>query len=692
VRIAVGIDTGGTFTDLTAYDLDSASRPPITLKVPSTPDDPSLGIAEALEVLFTMNISPTDISYLAHGTTVATNAVIEGRLARTAMLTTSGFRDVIELARNRKPDLYDLNVRKPDPIAPRDLRFEIRERLQFDGEQLVPLDPTSVLRAVDAVKASHVDAIAICFLHSFRNPANEIEAKKLLQRELGELPMCTSFEVMPEWREYERFATTLMNAALMPLVGRYLHRLTDRCESMGVSAPPMIMQSNGGLTPVDRAARLPVMTLYSGPSAGVVGAARTADAAGVSDFMTLDVGGTSTDVCLIEHGNPAFVHQRLVAGHMIKVPTVAVQSVGAGGGSIVSIDAGGFLQVGPNSAGAKPGPACYGLGGTAPTITDAHLVLGALDEQHRLGGRVALHADAARSAFAPIAEAMGATIEETAVAALKMMTANISRAIRLVSIDRGHDPRDCSLVAFGGAGPMHAAQVASALEMNHVVVPSSPGILCADGLLSAPIRADYVRTFVYALAQQECGPLADVFRALEDAALSEIRSEGGDEAKVDIRWLAGMNFSGQDHELTVELPHRVIDERNVAELEARFRTEYRTLYGYEPAKAQVRIVNCRVVTEWRSSREPQYVSAATPSTAAPSPIGTRPVYFESSDGFRTAQIYEKSRLVPGHVFDGPAIIEQLDATTIVPPGWHVTVDRMLNLILEKRVNGSIDDH
>lgn len=681
MRLAVGIDTGGTFTDLLACDLDEPEAPPISLKIPSSPTNPADAIAAAIEAIAPDPAARANIAFLAHGTTVATNAILQRVFPRTALITTEGFRDVVELARQRRPDLYDLSIQKPVPIAPRDLRFEIAERLAANGSVLTPIDEGSLRVAARSLAERQVDAIAVCFLHSYVDPRHELRAVALLQELLPSTAICASYFVMPEWREYERFSTTLVNAALIPVVGRYVRSLGEKLTSLHVRAAPRIIQSNGGLTYADQVERLPVTTLYSGPSAGVIGAVELGARIGQADLITLDIGGTSTDVCLVEDGQPAYLHEREVAGHPVKAPSLAVHSVGAGGGSIITVDPGGFIQVGPESAGASPGPACYGLGGLRPTISDAYVVLGWLGPEQLLGGRVRLHPSPAQQALEGIAELTGLQAVEAAATAVAMMTGNISRAIKLISLDRGHDPRRFPLVAFGGAGPMQAATVAEDLDIQRVIVPPWPGVLCAMGLLYAPTRADFARTHLFDFDKGDKGGLLAAFRDLEDRA-REWALSAGDAAEAEILWSADMSLVGQDHYLTIELPERTINEGSLTSLGHRFRAEYRRQYGSLPPNAHDRVVTARVTIQVGASPLSRWLVPPAGSLA-PGPIGYRDAYFPQQRATIRTPRYRRQDLRPTSELTGPAIIEQFDCTTVLPVGWRMQVDNFSNLILER---------
>lgn len=663
MSLSIGIDTGGTFTDLVAISIVDGAVAVHALKVPSTPDDPSIGVADALAELRARLEDDADVAVLTHGTTVATNALIEGRLAPTGMITNRGFRDIVEIARQRRPHLYDLTIGKPVPVAPRHLRIEVGGRLAATGEILADLDSTEVERAVAVLAQSGVTAVAVCFLHSYRDGSHERAVGQILSRDLSDAHVALSSEVMPEWREYERFSTTVVNAALMPVVGRYLRRLQDRIAELGIDAGPLIMQSSGGLTSIDRVSELPITSLFSGPSAGVIAAEAIAKSIGRPSVISLDVGGTSSDVCLVEDGRPAFVAERSVGGHAVKVDSVSVQSIGAGGGSVVSLDAGGFVQVGPHSAGAVPGPACYGRGGTEPTITDVNVVLGRLDPELRLGGSVAIDAAAAHRALEPLAKSIGLPVVEFAEMALRVMTSNIARAIKLISLDRGHDPREFSLMAFGGAGAMHAADVADELGMREFIVPPRPGVLCALGLLGAAQRADARRTLLLPLDEDDGRPIAAAYADIELELRRRLASQGIDADRLAFTWSADVSFEGQDHEITVPIPQG--RDLEPAEVDRRFRAAYELAYAYLPPNARSRIVSGRVTAQ--GERLFDLGGLPQGSAAAVSTRPARDVYFGREGGWMSAEILDAFQ--DGVQLHGPIVAQQEDATIVVPPGW-----------------------
>src|SRR5215831_1994350 len=470
----IGVDSGGTFTDICLFDERSGH---VTVwKVASTPADPSHAVAQAVaEALARAGAQASDVSYFGHGTTVATNALIQHRGAATGLVTSDGFRDLLEIGRQKRPDLYDLQADKPPALVARRLRREVPERLRHDGHVETALDEAAVRDAVRVLRDASVEAVAICFLYSFLDAAHEEAARRIVTEEFPEAFVCASHEVAPEFREYERLSTTVVNAYLGPVMAFYIRGIAERLTAIGVTATPYLTLSNGGVIGFDAAARLPVRTVLSGPSTGVVGARMTARLAGAHDIITFDMGGTSTDVALLQGGEARLAREAIVHGYPIKAPMLDIHTVGAGGGSIAFVDSGGLIKVGPRSAGADPGPACYGRGNDEPTVTDANVVLQTLNPTHLLGGRMTVRSDLARAAIDRLAAALGMDVLTTADGIIAVVTANMARAIRVISVQRGHDPRDYTLVAFGGAGPLHAARLAAELEIRRVLVPRNPG-------------------------------------------------------------------------------------------------------------------------------------------------------------------------------------------------------------------------
>lgn len=673
---ALGIDVGGTFTDVALIRLrDGWAR---YHKTPSTPDDPSRAVQTGIEQLLAMTgVVPGAIGYFGHGTTVATNALITGNLARTGMITTDGFRDILEIRRQRQPHNYDLRLPKPPPLVPRHLRRELRERTYLLGRADVP----PALDALDPILADFaregVDAIAICFLHAYANPSHEQQVAAAVRERFPHAFVCASHEVHAEFREYERITSTVVNASLGPIMQRYLERIEERARGLGVRAPH-ILQSNGGVASAREAARKPVRTLVSGPAAGVIGAVQVARKAGCEDIITFDVGGTSTDVCLIEAGQPLTARERLFHGHPVRFPMLDVHSVGAGGGSIGWVDAGGFLHVGPRSAGAHPGPACYGLGGTEPTVTDANVVLGRLPADALLDGRLPIDAKLAwRVIEEKIARPMRLSVEDAAAGMLTILNENMVQAIRVISVEQGFDPRAFSLVAFGGAGPLLASSLAQELNMKRILVPPRPGLLCALGLLMADVRSDFSLTRIAPLAQCSAQDLNDAFARLERDAAQWFDQEQVEPERRALARAIDMRYLGQSHELTVAVPPEPFGEGDQEGIARAFRSEHERVYGYAP-DAPAQVVTFRVTARARMETPP--LNETEPQATTPDQQGRRRVYFKDR-GFVDCPVHRRAALRPGMAIDGPAIIEQMDSTTVLLPGQRAEADAGNCLVL-----------
>jgi N-methylhydantoinase A len=665
----IGIDTGGTFTDLVLADTTSGRY--AYYKLPTSNDDPARAILEGVtELLAAVGATPAQVSYLAHGTTLATNAVLEGKYAQTGMITTRGFRDVLEIARQRRPSFFNLDVPKPQAPAQRDAILEVDERLDELGNEVAPLDEEGVRDAAVALRASGVQAVAICFLHAYTNPAHEARSKALIRSVWPDVYLTTSAEVSREFREFERFATTCMNASLMPVVDRYLDHFESGIADLGVACRPMVMQSNGGAVSCEAVRRMPVNTFFSGPAGGVIATAELGRQFGAADLISFDMGGTSTDVCLIRNSTPQQRAAREIGGLPVRIATLDIHTIGAGGGSLAWIDSGGLMKVGPQSAGAFPGPALYGRGGDHATVTDANAVLGRLSGGALLGGRMQAYPEKAQSAIARLGDALSLDATKTAAGILEIVNVNMMGAVRVVSVERGEDPRDCALVAFGGAGPLHAAEVAVELGMRHVIVPPHPGLLSARGLLDADVRGDFAQTCLIpagpagiealSAARSDLLLRAAEWRKTEQLAAGDVRFE----------WHVDQRYAGQSFELGVEIPDASC---GIAEIEAAataFHRHHEVLNGYSMSDHPVEIVSLRlaiIATRPLAPFEPISSARDFGSTVA-----HRPVWFRAS-GFVNTPIYQRTALRSHERIEGPAIVEQMDSTTAIPPEWCATV-------------------
>jgi N-methylhydantoinase A len=684
-RWRVGVDSGGTFTDVCLFD-EEAGRVEVW-KVASTPDDPSRGIAQGVEEGM-RRVAPdaaqpaASVAYFGHGTTVTTNALIQHRGVKTGLVTTDGFRDLLEIGRQKRPDLYDMQADKPPTLVARDLRHEVPERVRHDGRIEQPLDEARMHAAAKALKAAGVKAIAVSFLYGFIRPEHEKRAVEILRAEMPDVFISAGHEIAPEFREFERLSTVVLNAYLGPVMRGYIERLTPRLQALGMTATPHLTQSNGGVIGFGTAAEMPVRAVLSGPSTGVVGAQAIGRVAGFEDLITFDMGGTSTDVALLNGGQCKLASEAIVHGYPIKAPMLDIHTVGAGGGSIAYIDAGGLLKVGPRSCGADPGPVCYDKGNTEPATTDANVVLQTLNPQYLLGGRMKVRQDLAQAAIGRLAERLGLGLMETAQGIISVVTANMARAIRVISVQRGYDPRDYTLMAFGGAGPLHAARLARELDMKRVLVPPHPGILCAMGLLLTDLRADFAATRLLPATADSVGEVAAAFDALAARAEEWFVHEGIAPAERHLTRTADMRYAGQNYELAVPLPDGPVTPATIATLAEGFAEAHRQRYGFVAEGEPVQLVTLRLEATGRVRKAELKSYPEGGHDAAGAVLGTREVWFPEAGAFVPTPIYAREKLRPGNRFLGPAIVEQMDSTTVVLPGMTARVDAYLNLILE----------
>ncbi len=675
----VGVDVGGTFTDLVTV---RGGRIRVD-KTPSTPAAPDEGVVTGLQGVD----APLDeVDFLGHGTTVATNAVLEGEWADTALVTTEGFRDAVEIGRQTRPDIYDFDATKPEPIVARDRRFEVPERVDERGAVLRELDEAAVRDRAADLRESGVDSVAVSLLFSFEHPAHERRVREILREEGLDASVSLSSDVLPEIREYERTLTTAMNAALKPVMDAYLGSLAGSVGDLGVDAPLRVMGSNGGLMASDAARERPVNTLLSGPAAGVRGATHVAGRRGVDDLITMDMGGTSCDVSLVRDGDPIVTTDTEVGDYPVSVPTVDIHTVGAGGGSVGYVDTGGALRVGPRSAGAQPGPVCYNRGGTEPTVTDAHLVLGRIDPSSFLPDALARDDDRVRDAFAPLAEAVAGDPEATETAArglLDVANANMRRALRVVSVERGYDPREFALVAFGGAGPLHATALADALDIPEVIVPRAAGVLSALGLLISDVVYDYSTSMVRRFEDVDPEALRDAFAAFESEGRAELRDAGRADDELAFERTLDLRYAGQSFDLSVPVEGD-LDAEELARVEARFHGAHERRYGHASPEEPVELVTVRLRA--RGLVEPPElaveVRAGDPDDAI---AETRRVGF--GDGDRDTPVYDRSRLPTDATVDGPAVVEGSESTVVVHPGQRARVDGDANLVVETGGDG-----
>ncbi|WP_292936073.1 hydantoinase/oxoprolinase family protein [Noviherbaspirillum sp.] len=680
-NIWIGIDTGGTFTDLVLVDQETGEY--CYHKLPTTTSDPSKAILDGIdEIIRLARRRPEEVAFLVLGTTLATNAVLEGKTAPTGMLTTRGFRDVLELARQRRPHYFNLDILKPEPPVKRDCRIEVDGRIDHDGSVSTPLSEDDVRAAANILRDKGVQAVAICFMHSYANPEHEEKAKAMVQKMLPGVYLCTSSEVLAEFREYERFATTAVNASLMPIMDRYLERFEQGVKNLGINRIPRVMQSNGGAVSPAAVRRMPVNTFFSGPAGGVIGTVGLGRQLGIDNMITFDMGGTSTDVCLIKKGEPAKKNERQMGGFPVRTRTLDIHTIGAGGGSLAWIDAGGLLKVGPQSAGAYPGPAAYGRGGTRPTVTDANVVLGRLNPRQLLGGRMKMYPENAQKAFEDeLGERLSGDSVKAAAGILEIVNVNMIGALRVISVEQGEDPRDFTLVAFGGAGPLHAADVARTIGMRRVLVPPRPGLLCALGQLHADVRGDFSLTRMLPTTPDSLPTLNTSVKELRTQGERWLSGETEQREEAHFEWLVDLRYVGQNGELILPLPQERLSAADLDQLTAAFHQRHELLYGYKMDEHAVEIVTLRLVVRAKRPTPPAEHAQLEGSDIEKAIVEHRDVWFPET-GFVRTPVYDRERLPIGCTFSGPAIVEQMDTTTVVPPGAKVSHDKYGYLMIE----------
>jgi N-methylhydantoinase A len=669
----IGIDIGGTFTDIVTIERGKFR----SYKLPSNPQEPWRGVIDGLRSIIQQGeIVPREVSRIAHGSTVATNALLEGKWAKTALITTNGFRDVLEIGRQNRPSLYDLSFNRPTPIVPRDLRFELDERIDYQGKELRPVDKAELLELTERLREAGIAAIAISFLFSFLNTDHEREVGEILERELG-LPVTLSCKILPEFREYERTSTTVINASLRPVVGEYLGALESRSGGLGISVNWQIMQSNGTIMRAENAGEEPARIILSGPAAGVEGARAIAQLTGTSNVITMDMGGTSCDVSLIQAGKINYTTTGAIDNRPVALPMADINTIGAGGGSIAWIDSGGALRVGPHSAGASPGPACYGRGGIEPTVTDAHLILGHLSPAYPLGGLERLDIKAAREAIGKLADLLGRSLEEVALGILEVADAAMERAIRVISIERGHDPRDFSLVAFGGAGPLHAVSIARRLSIPRVIVPTAAGVLSAFGLLAAEPGRDYSQGLIRPIHELDPTTIDNVFARLRQRGQSELAADGVDPDRVLFQPAVDLRYKGQAHEITIPVSAERIDSGCLVDLETMFHREHRHRYGHAIEDGAIELVALRV-------RAIGHMEKITPpvKTGEKKPDFTTERVWFTKDWPAETRFTFRETLPANYRLIGPMVVLGEDATILIPPEITGRIDDYGNLVLE----------
>jgi N-methylhydantoinase A len=680
VPYRLGVDTGGTFTDIAVVAEGSGDLH--VAKIPSTPANPSRAVLEGLkEVLGSLGLDPKEISFFIHGTTVATNALLEHRGAKTALITTQGFRDVLHIGRQNRPKLYDFWARRAEPLVPRSLRFEVGERTLHDGSILTSLDQEEVRMKARELKEQGVESVAVCLLNAFANPGHETLIGRVLNDEMPGTFITLSSEVLPEFREYERMSTVVINAYVMPRVATYVQDLRTNLAGLGLASDLYIMQSNGGVITAPEAKKVSARTVLSGPAGGVLAGLFVSRLCQRPNVITVDMGGTSLDVSLIHQGKLLVTTEGEIGGYPMKLPMIEINTIGAGGGSVAWIDQGGALRVGPHSAGAEPGPVCYGQGGQAVTVTDANVVLGRLNPEYLLGGRMPLErALAFRAVESQIAAPAGMTPLQAAEGIIRVVNANMVRGIRVVSVEKGYDVRQFSLVVFGGAGPVHGAQLAQELGIPEVIVPPHPGVTSAMGMLVADVRHDFVRTVVGKVESLSASDLRSEYQGLEGQARAQLEREGFRGSDMQLLMSADTRYAGQAYELNVPISRSILEEGSLQEMASLHHGSHQRQYGYSLPREPVELVNLRLTA---FGRLPEFQVTGHRRRLKEEKVGSgeRKVIFDGEEIM--VPVFPRDHIDAGYFLRGPAIIEQMDSTIVVFPGQWAASDQHGNLVIRQ---------
>ena len=673
----VSVDVGGTFTDLVALNEENGEL--INIKVPSVPRNPEQGFINALKI-FLENHSPDSIKMVGHATTIATNALfgqVDLELSKTGLITTRGFRDVIEIGRQKRAEVYNLFFQRPKMLVDRRHRYEVTERVGSDGSVITELSHSDLMEAVDRINADKIESLSIGFINSYINPIHEQQAVKAIKERLPDLPITSSVEISSGYREYERFSTAVVNSTLIPIIHTYLTQISQDLQDLGVSAPLYTMQSNGGMAKAKAISEKPVTLVESGPASGVIAASWLGKKTGVADVISFDMGGTTAKAGIIRNSIPEIVPEYEVAGrvHMgrllkgsgypVRFPFIDLAECSAGGGTIVWTDEGGAINVGPTSAGAYPGPACYGRGGTQPTITDANLILGRLNPESLIDGDMKIYPNKAEKALAELGSMLEMTLEEAAVSVVRIANSMMSKILRIISIERGNDPRNFNMVAFGGAGPMHACALAEELQIETILIPRNPGLFSALGLLTADIFHDYSHAMVKNAVDVDSGEIEDAYQEMENEGRSTLLDEGVESNAISYQRYLDLRYEGQSYELTVNADS--IKRNGFKEVLHAFHRKHYDIYGYSSPGDPVELVNIRLRTIGVIP-EPSLSHGVNRETQQK---GSRDVFYEDEDKWLETPIYDRREIGVGSTLVGPAVIEQYDATTVVYPGWEV---------------------
>lgn len=675
----VGIDVGGTFTDFLLMLEDGT---PEVYKTSSTPKDPTVGVVAGLTEMaaahgLTLEEFVKQVELIVHGTTVTTNAVLTNNGVKTGLLTTEGFRDILEMRRGWREELYDNKLTPPTPMVSRDRRMPVTERVDYQGNVVTPLDQQSVRDAIAKLREQQVDAVAVCFMHAYANPEHEKQAKAILEAEMPDVFLTISAELLPQVRFYERLSTAVLNSYVGPILKRYLQSLTRSLKEIGFGGVLLIMQSNGGVATPEATVDRPAMTLLSGPAAGPVAGIAFASVQGYNDCITVDMGGTSFDAALVRDRTPLLTSEGWINRQRLALPMLDIHTIGAGGGSVGWIDEGGLLRMGPQSAGAQPGPACYGRGGELPTCTDANVVLGYLSPDYFLGGRMPLYEQAAHQAIEThIAKPLGMTVEEAAAGMYQVINVNMASGIREISVKRGLDPRDYPLVVAGGAGPIHAAPIALELEIPVILVPRESSIFCAGGMLRSDLKHDFVRTHHSLLGRADGPYMLQLFREMAHEGEAVLRDEGVSTDRIRYAYAVDMRYLGQHNEITVEISLHSAEHFDSQHLAKLFHQAHERLYGYslEEMGTELEVLNLRVVTTGITVKPDTRREEFRGEDASAHIKGERAIYLPRERGFRTVPVHNGDAMGYGNRVEGPAIIEQITTTIVVPTEYNVVVD------------------
>lgn len=675
----IGVDVGGTFTDFSVFNKETGEL--FNYKDSSTPADPSRAIVKGVQdVLDIKQAGPGEVDYLAHGTTVGTNALIEKKGCKLGLITTKGFKDLMEIGTQRRPSLYNLRAQKPYPLVPSGLNCTVTERIRYDGSIETPLDEEETRQVIRYLKDKGVQAIAVCTLFSFINPVHELRIEELIHEEFPEAYVTVSSKLAPEFREFSRMSTTVMNSYLGPVMEKYVNNFRNSIAQMGIGVEPYVTQSNGSIISIKETIDCPIKTALSGPSAGVIAAAFIGKQCDADKIITFDMGGTSADISLIENFTPQVSNERLVEGYPARIPMINIITIGAGGGSIAKIDEGGALKVGPKSAGATPGPACYMRGGEDPCVTDANILLGKLNQKKILGGRMDVDIELAKKAVqTKICDKSDLTQEQAANGIITVVNSNMVRAIRSVSVEKGYDVREFSLMAFGGAGPLHACEVAKELGMHEVLIPPHPGTLCSLGLLLADTKFDLSRTNIVNGAEDNLKIVNEQFANMVEQGTGLLDKEGVPKERRVFQFSIDMRYQRQNFEINIPVESGQMDGETLKKALADFHAEHKRSYGYCKEDAIVQFVSYRVSAIGIIDKPDLKPLPLSPEALLPKPIEIRNVLFQGATEFVETPVYQREEFVPGQSIPGPCICEQMDTTLVVPGGWTIFVDGYHNL-------------